>query len=91
MSENENKKPDNFISRRIEKRKNRPKIGTAAGLRDVTEEVFKNMPKIQFKKPTKKAALSMIAAIAIVVIIGVILWFIPFTNGFMRSFLLLNS
>ena len=81
---------EGFISRRREKRKNRPKIGTAEGLKDVTQEVFKNIPKIKWKKPDKKAVLCMLAAIGIVVIIGLILWFIPFTNGFMRSFLLIG-
>lgn len=86
----EKKQSKGFISKRIEKRKNRSKIGTAEGLKNVTQEVFKNIPKIKWKKPDKKAVLCMLAAIAIVVVIGLILWFIPFTNGFMKSFLLID-
>ena len=77
----------------IEKTKNKKeksKIGTAKGVMDVAGAVFSNMPKIRFKKPTKVGILSLLAAIAIIALIGIILWFLPFTNGFMRSFLLMN-
>lgn len=71
--------------------KAKSKIGTMAGLADVTKEVFSNVPKLN-KKPqfTKKGVLAFLAAVAIVVAVIVILWFIPFTNGFIKSFLLLD-
>ncbi len=87
----EKQKKQGFIERRREKRKNKPKVGTVVGLKNVTQQVFKNFSQFKIEKPTKKSALAMLAAIAIVLLIGLILWFIPFTNGFMRSFLLLNS
>lgn len=71
-------------------KREKSKIGTAKGIIDVAEAVFSDIPKIEFKKPTKKGVLSLLAAIAIIVLIGLILWFLPFTNGFMRSFLLMN-
>lgn len=76
--------------KRAKTKKRKSKVGTARGLMDVAEAVFSNIPKIKLKKPTKKGVLSLLAAIAIIALIGIILWFIPFTNGFMRSFLLMD-
>ena len=91
---------DNLETRKIDEKieevekpktkKEKSKIGTAKGVINVAEVVFSNIPKIRLKKPTKVGVLSLLAAIAIIALLGIILWFLPFTNGFMRSFLLMN-
>lgn len=92
----ENKIDNNYQEEKIDtqkkKKKVKSKIGTMAGLADVTKQVFENLPKIPKEKPkfTKKGVLSFIVAVAIVLLFGAILWFIPFTNEFMKSFLLIN-
>lgn len=71
-------------------KKEKSTLGTIKGVKNVAEVVFSNLPKIKFRKPEKKGVLALLAAIAIILVLGLILWFIPFTNGFMRSFLLMN-
>ena len=39
---------------------------------------------------TKKDAIAIVLTIIVVLLIGVILWFIPFTNGWMRELLFEN-
>ena len=87
---NKEEKKSTREEKKKKEKKEKPKIGTAKNLAELTQRVFSNLPKIKPEKPNKKAVLSLIAAIIIVVLIGVILWFIPFTNGFMRSFLLIG-
>lgn len=63
-------------------------VGTLMGLFDVTRALFKNKPDIKSVKELKRE--DYIAAgltILIMLILGVILWFIPATNGFVRSIL----
>ena len=62
------------------------KVGTFMSMVDLTKEIFKKRNKRQGPREIKKE--DKIAAgltLLIVVILGVILWFIPATNGFMRS------
>ena len=61
------------------------KVGTFMSIVDLLKNVFK---KREIKGPREIKREDKIAAILtliIVVVIGVILWFIPATNGFMRS------
>ena len=63
-------------------------VGTLMGLLGVTRALFKNKPKIKNIKEIKRE--DYIAAgltLLIMLILGVILWFIPATNGFVRSIL----
>lgn len=63
-------------------------VGTLMGLFDVTRALFKNKPNIKSVKELKRE--DYIAAgltLVIMLILGVILWFIPATNGFVRSVL----
>lgn len=68
-----------------EERKNN--VGTFAGLVDLTKALFSNMPKREKgKKEIKKEDLIAAGLTAIIILaLGVILWFIPATNGFIRS------
>ena len=45
---------------------------------------------LSFKEVTKKDILALVLTIIIVILIGIALWFIPFTNGWMRELLFEN-
>jgi len=63
-------------------------LGTYKGVMNVAKMVFKNKPKLKDIRELKKEdyiAMGLTAVIAIIV--GVILWFIPATNGFIRDML----
>lgn len=62
------------------------KVGTFMALVDVTKELFRHRPKNKEKKELKRE--DMLAAgitLVIVIVLGIILWFIPATKGFIRS------
>ena len=82
-----------------QKEKNKPQaqqeikheIGSFGSIIDLCKELFKNKPKREeFKKMTQKDILAIFLTIITVILIGVILWFIPFTNGWMRELLFEN-
>lgn len=63
------------------------RVGTFMGIVDVAKEVFKkrgNLPK-EAKGLKREDWIAAGITIAIVLILGIILWFIPATNGFIRS------
>lgn len=63
------------------------KVGSFMAMVDVFNAVFKkrkNGPKIP-KQLKREDWLAGVITIAIVLILGIILWFIPATNGFIRS------
>ena len=68
------------------------KVGTFSGMITLTKEVFKNRPKLkkEDKKVTKTDVFAVILTIVIIIAIGVILWFIPFTNGWIRELTIEN-
>ena len=70
-----------------------PKVGSFRALVELTKELINVKDKIPTNKGKKKITITDIIAvvltIVIVILIGVILWFIPFTNGFMRELLLM--
>lgn len=67
------------------------KVGSLGSLIGLTKELFSNRPKTKEKKQiTKIDIIALIITIIVVLIIGVILWFIPFTNGWMRELLFEN-
>ena len=58
---------------------------------DFAKEIVDNRPQIKEKRRiTKKDVYAVILTIIVVLILGVILWFIPFTNGWMRELLFEN-
>lgn len=66
-------------------------VGTFAGLVDLVKQLYHDRPKReQFKEMTKKDMFAIFLTIIVVILIGVLLWFIPFTNGWMREFLFEN-
>ena len=75
--------------RRIEYRYDN--IGTISGAADIIKEMFKGgIPERKKRKLVKKDIFAMLLTVLIVILIGVVLWFIPFTNSWMRQFLFEN-
>ena len=62
------------------------KVGTIGSTADLVKEIFKVKPKkIDFRNMDKTDLKALYLTIGIVLVLGVIMWFIPFTNGFVRS------
>ena len=67
------------------------KVGSFSGIIELCKEIYKNKPKRdEIKELTKKDILALILTIIVVILIGIALWFIPFTNGWMRELLFEN-
>jgi hypothetical protein len=60
-------------------------VGTFGSLVDVGREVFKNMPKGEKKELQKDDIKAGVITLIIVILVGIILWIIPPTRGFLRS------
>ena len=74
------------------KNKNKNNVGTIFGLVDLVKDLWANKPpKGERKKMDKTDWLAVGLTIVALLILGVILWFIPFTNGWMRQLLFENS
>lgn len=76
------KKNDKKIKQKNEKNS----IGTYRGILDITKTVFKHRPKLKSVKELQREdyiAAGLTAAIVIILLIA--LWFIPATNGFVKS------
>ncbi len=72
-------------------RKNKTDIGTFSSMTNLVKEIIANRPKAgEKRKITKKDVFAVVLTIIIVIIIGIILWFIPFTNGWMRELIFEN-
>lgn len=63
------------------------KVGTFMSLVDLVSVTFKNMPKREKRKLQKEDFIAGGLTILIVGILIVVLWFIPATNGFVKSLL----
>ena len=62
-------------------------LGTYKGVLNVAKMVFKNKPKFNVKELKKEDFIAMGLTAVIAIIVGVILWFIPATNGFIKDML----
>ena len=96
-SQNEDKKVDNKKEKErkeaeeFNEKMKKHKVGSFSGLLDLCKELYKNKPKREeFKEITKKDILAFVLTIIVVILIGIALWFIPFTNGWMRELLFEN-
>ena len=67
------------------------KVGSFGGILELCKELYKNKPKRdEMKEITKKDVIALILTVIVVILIGVALWYIPFTNGWMRELLFEN-
>ena len=68
------------------------KVGSFSGIVELCKELYKNKPKRdEMKEVTKKDIIALVLTIIVVVLILVALWYIPFTNGWIRQLLFENS
>ena len=81
-----NIRQENNVAENNETQGKQHQVGTFMSLVDLSKSIFKNRTKRTEKRKLQKED-KMAAAITfvIVVILGIILWFIPATNGFLRS------
>lgn len=69
----------------------RRKMSSFSGVIELTKELYKDKPKRdEFRKITLKDIIAIIITIIVIILIGMALWFIPFTNSWMREFLFEN-
>ena len=68
------------------------KVGSFGGIVELCKELYKNKPKRdEIKEVTKKDVIALILTIIVVILVLVALWYIPFTNGWIRQLLFENS
>lgn len=66
-------------------------IGSIGSIIDLLKEIIKARPnKVKKEKISKLDLIAFELTIVILIIIGIILWFIPFTNGWMRQLIFEN-
>lgn len=85
--QNNNEEAEDF-----NERMKRHKVGSFGGIVELCKELYKNKPKRdEMKEITKKDVIALILTIVVVILILVALWYIPFTNGWIRQLLFENS
>ena len=52
---------------------------------DLIKEIFKKRKKGEHREIKKEDKIAALLTLIIVIVLGVILWFIPATNGFIRD------
>jgi len=91
--QNENTEVKNPIvdSNKEKKVDTKYKVGSIYGIIELCKELYKNRPsKKELKQMTKKDGMAIGLTIMTILLLGVLLWFIPFTNGWMRELLFEN-
>lgn len=79
----------------LEKTKKKQKVGSWGSMIELTKELIHDLTRNREKRQrlremTQKDMLAIVLTIIVVIFIGIILWFIPFTNGWMRELLFEN-
>lgn len=86
-----NQNRHNIEAEELNEKMSKYKVGSFSGIIALCKELYKNKPKRdEIKEVTKKDIIALILTIIVVILIGVALWFIPFTNGWMRQLLFEN-
>ena len=72
-----------------------PQVGSFGAIIQIVKELIQDLAKSKQKrekrkKMTQQDVFAMILTILVILIMGVVLWFIPFTNGWMRELLFEN-
>lgn len=71
--------------------KKKPQVGTIESAMELVKELYQDRPRSEeFKEMTKKDIIAILLTIVVVIIIGLILWVLPFTNGWMKELLFDN-
>lgn len=89
-------RPDiNFKWNNREKNDEKPvkknNVGSVGSMIDLLKEIIKVRPKkLEREKISKLDLIAVGLTIVILIIIGIVLWFIPFTNGWMRQLIFEN-
>lgn len=87
-TQNKRPEPQNNQTQQVTKK---PQIGTLDSAIELVKELYNDRPKRQeYKEMTKKDIIAILLTIVVVLAIGLILWAIPFTNGWMRELLFEN-
>ena len=87
-SQRNNKKEVEDFNERMKKHK----VGSFSGIIELCKELYKNKPKRdEMKEITKKDIVALILTIIVVMLILIALWYIPFTNGWIRQLLFENA
>ena len=76
-------------------RKSKRKVGTLMGMVELTKVLISDLKESkekreEIKETTEKNIFAAVLTLIIVIVLGVVLWFIPFTNGWMRELLIDN-
>ena len=62
-----------------------PSVGTFGSIVEIVKNIFRSRKKQGKRKLKREDILAGWITLAIVIVLGIILWFIPATNGFIRS------
>lgn len=79
----------------LQKTTKAPQVGSFGAIIQIVKELIQDLAKSKQKRGKRKEmtqqdVFAVILTILVIIIIGVVLWFIPFTNGWMREFLFEN-
>lgn len=79
----------------LQKREYKPQVGSFGSILQLMKELVHDLAKSKekrekLKEMTKQDVFAIALTIIVVILIGIILWFIPFTNGWMRELLFEN-
>lgn len=81
-----NVRQESNVAENYETQERQHKVGTFMSLIDLSKSIFSNRPRRREKRKLQKEdKMAAVITFVIVVILGIILWFIPATNGFLRS------
>lgn len=81
-----NVRQENNVAENNETQGKQHEVGTFMSLVDLSKYIFKNRTKrTERRKLQKEDKMAAAITFVIVVILGIILWFIPATNGFIRD------
>lgn len=81
-----------FFKKKEKENEQKNTVGTFSGLVNLTKSVFKKRDlKIEKREITKEDKKAALLTVIIVVGLGLLLWFLPFTHKFMEDFIFLRS
>lgn len=88
VNKNAPKEESQRITQNKTKREKKQKpiaVGTFGAMKSLFKDVFKKREKIDFKNAKREDIMAGIITIVIIILLGIILWIIPATRGFIRS------